>query len=74
MDKLHNSATMSRCCCSLTQARGGKLRGNHGQPEQLHALVRTPGPGKVCAVTDGDCAIVSWRDKVATVIIVNHDV
>ena len=72
LDNLYNSVTMSWLLLQFDTCMCGKQCGNHGQLEQLHALVRTLGPGNVCAVTDGDCAIVYWRANVATVIIVIH--
>ena len=41
VDNLHNSVTMSWLLLQFDTGTCGKLRGNHGQPEQLHALVRT---------------------------------
>ena len=74
MDNFYNSVTMSRLLLRFDTGTCGTLRANRGQPEELHAAVRNLGKGEARGVTDGDCVIVSWRDKkVVTVITTEHD-
>ena len=75
MDNFYNSVTMSRLLLRFDTGTCGTLRANRGQPEQLHKAVKRLRPGEACGVADGDCAIVSWKDKkVVTVITTEHNV